>query len=74
MLEQMVQQEDAYVRARRCHSRWLEPGGDGCPSDQVLQEFYVNITQKVAKPPVSDVAAQIIADLSVWLVHPWANL
>jgi len=42
---------------------------DGCLSVQVLQEFYVNITQKVVKPLASEVAAQIIADLSVWLVH-----
>jgi predicted nucleic acid-binding protein len=35
----------------------------------VLQEFYVNVTQKVAKPQTPDVAAQIIADLAVWQVH-----
>jgi predicted nucleic acid-binding protein len=41
----------------------------GCLSIQVLQEFYVNVTQKVAKPLTPDAAAQIIADLSVWQVH-----
>jgi len=34
-----------------------------------LQEFYVNVTQKVAKPLAPDVAARIIADLSVWQIH-----
>jgi predicted nucleic acid-binding protein len=41
----------------------------GCLSIQVLQEFYVNVTQKVAKPLPSEAAAQIVADLSVWEVH-----
>jgi predicted nucleic acid-binding protein len=41
----------------------------GCVSIQVLQEFYVNVTQKVAKPLASDVASQIIADLAAWQVH-----
>ena len=43
--------------------------GKGCLSIQVLQEFYVNVTQKVAKPLSAEVAAQIMADLSVWEVH-----
>jgi len=41
----------------------------GCVSAQVLQEFYVNVTQKVAKPVAPEVAAQIISDLSAWQVH-----
>lgn len=41
----------------------------GCLSIQVLQEFYVNVTRKVARPLSSSVAAQIISDLSVWHVH-----
>ena len=41
----------------------------GCLSIQVLQEFYVNITQKVAKPLAPEAAAQLITDLSVWKVH-----
>jgi predicted nucleic acid-binding protein len=41
----------------------------GCVSLQVLQEFYVNVTQKVARPLAPEAAAQIIADLSVWQVH-----
>ena len=41
----------------------------GCLSIQVLQEFYVNITQKVAKPLAPESAAQLVTDLSVWKVH-----
>lgn len=41
----------------------------GCLSIQVLQEFYVTITRKVARPLESSAAAQILADLSVWRVH-----
>lgn len=41
----------------------------GCLSAQVLQEFYVTITRKVAHPLDSDAAARIVADLSVWRVH-----
>jgi predicted nucleic acid-binding protein len=41
----------------------------GCLSIQVLQEFYVNVTRKVAAPLSPEAAAQIIADLSVWEVH-----
>jgi predicted nucleic acid-binding protein len=49
--------------------RDLWQSGEGCLSIQVLQEFYDHVTQKVAKPLPAEVAAQIIADLSVWEVH-----
>jgi predicted nucleic acid-binding protein len=42
---------------------------EGCLSIQVLQEFYVSVTRKVAKPLAPATAAQIIADLSVWQIH-----
>ncbi len=35
----------------------------------MLQEFYVTITQKVARPPDRETAAQILADLATWRVH-----
>jgi predicted nucleic acid-binding protein len=41
----------------------------GCLGIQVLQEFYVNITRKVARPLESSAAAQILVDLSVWRMH-----
>jgi predicted nucleic acid-binding protein len=47
----------------------LWQSGEGCLSVQVLHEFYVTVTQKVATPLAPELAAQIIADLSVWQVH-----
>jgi predicted nucleic acid-binding protein len=42
---------------------------NGCLSLQVLQEFYVNVTQKIPKPLERNTARQIIADLAQWQVH-----
>jgi predicted nucleic acid-binding protein len=47
----------------------LWQSGDGCLSIQVLQEFYVTVTRKIALPLDRDTAARIVADLSVWQVH-----
>ncbi|MCC6629355.1 MAG: PIN domain-containing protein [Chloroflexi bacterium] len=41
----------------------------GCVSVQVLQEFYVNVTRKLATPLTPDAAAKVIADLATWQVH-----
>jgi predicted nucleic acid-binding protein len=41
----------------------------GCLSVQVLQEFYVTVTQKVASPYNANEAAKIIEDLRVWRIH-----
>jgi predicted nucleic acid-binding protein len=43
--------------------------GKGCLSVQVLQEFYVNITQKVARRLDQEVALQLVADLACWRIH-----
>jgi len=43
--------------------------GNGCLSIQVLQEFYVTVTQKVRKLLSPENASRIIADLSFWHVH-----
>jgi predicted nucleic acid-binding protein len=57
-----------HTRARELlQSLWQSE--EGCLSIQVLQEFYVNVTRKVAKPLVPAMAAEIITDLSVWQVH-----
>jgi predicted nucleic acid-binding protein len=42
---------------------------DGCLSVQVLQEFFVTVTRKIAKPLDAETAKEIIADLSRWYVH-----
>jgi predicted nucleic acid-binding protein len=59
---------EKHARARQL-VRDLWQSEEGCLSIQVLQEFYVNVTQKVANPLSARVAAQIIADLSVWALH-----
>lgn len=41
----------------------------GCLSIQVLQEFYVTITRKVARPLSPAEASQIISNLGVWRLH-----
>ena len=47
----------------------LWQSGNGCLSVQVLQEFYVTVTQKVKKPLAPEKASRIIAYLSNWRVH-----
>jgi predicted nucleic acid-binding protein len=42
---------------------------DGCLSVQVLQEFFVTVTRKIAKPLDAETAKEIIADLCHWHVH-----
>ena len=59
---------DKHVRARDL-LRDLWQSGEGCLSIQVLQEFYVNVTQKVAKPLAPAVASRLVSDLGVWRVH-----
>jgi predicted nucleic acid-binding protein len=43
--------------------------GNGRLSLQVLQEFYVSVTRKIAKPLDPRTARQIIADLANWRYH-----
>lgn len=38
-------------------------------SVQVLQEFYVTVTQRVRRPLEPDAAAEIVRDLSYWHLH-----
>ena len=44
----------------------------GVLSPQVLQEFYVTVTRKIAKPMSKRVAREIVADLSVWCINTTA--
>lgn len=46
----------------------------GCVSVQVMQELFVNVTRKVARPLPARDAALLVEDLSAWIVHspgPW---
>jgi len=47
----------------------LWEGQNGRLSIQVLQEFYVTVTRKVANPMASADAVQIITNLGVWRPH-----
>lgn len=47
---------------------------NGCLSIQVLQEFFVTVTRKIAVPLEYPIARQIVADLTQWRLHaPTAN-
>ena len=41
----------------------------GCLSVQVLQEFYVITTQKIARPLEGETVARIIRNLTQWRIH-----
>ena len=41
----------------------------GCLSLQVLQEFFVNVTQKLSKPIERKTAREIISNLAEWRIH-----
>jgi predicted nucleic acid-binding protein len=43
--------------------------GNGCLSLQVLQEFYVTVTQKITSRMDYQTARQILADLATWRLH-----
>jgi predicted nucleic acid-binding protein len=42
----------------------------GCISTQVLQEFYVTVTQKLVKPLPRSEARQIVRDYAEWVASP----
>lgn len=47
----------------------LWESGYGCVSTQVLEEFYVTVVKKIARPLAPTFAAQVIVDLSRWTTH-----
>ncbi len=47
----------------------LWQNNSGCLSVQVMQEFFVTVTQKVPEPISYEKATQIIEDLSLWHCH-----
>jgi predicted nucleic acid-binding protein len=59
---------DKHSRARALLQE-LWDSRDGCISIQVLQEFYVNATRKIAKPLDVSTAKEVIADMSHWHTH-----
>ncbi len=48
--------------------RELWNDGTGLLSPQVLQEFYVNVTRKIAQPLARDAARRIVSTYAIWCV------
>src|SRR5271163_429156 len=46
--------------------RELWTDGTGVLSPQVLQEFYVNVTRKIATPLAKDAARQVVSSYAIW--------
>ncbi len=42
---------------------------NGCLSIQVLQEYYVTVTRKIASPLTHSIVRQIVSDLAQWRLH-----
>jgi predicted nucleic acid-binding protein len=69
----LVYAHDSSAGAKRDQARTLVEqlweSREGCLSVQVLQEFFVNLTRKIARPVDTETAKEIIADFSRWHVH-----
>jgi len=59
---------DKHDRARALVEHLWE-SREGCLSVQVLQELFVNVTRKIAKPLDAATAKEIVADFSRWHLH-----
>jgi predicted nucleic acid-binding protein len=66
-----IDQKEKHLIARRILVE-LMSNRNGVLSPQVLQEFYVNITRKIAKPLTKRAAREIVRDFSVWCVDTTA--
>lgn len=64
--------QDAGVKRERAMAKLRElwDSGAGRLSVQVLQEFYVNATQKLTTPVARSTAREIIKTYGVWIRHP----
>ena len=63
---------DAGAKRQRAAERLkqLWDNGQGRLSTQVLQEFYVNATQKIKKPLARSLAREIIRNYGLWVESP----
>jgi len=63
---------DAGAKQQRAAERLkqLWDNGQGRLSTQVLQEFYVNATQKIKKPLAPSLAREIIRNYGLWVESP----
>jgi predicted nucleic acid-binding protein len=64
--------KDAAIRQERAAERLrqLWETETGRLSTQVLQEFYVNVTQKIRKPLGLDPAREIVRNYALWVESP----
>jgi predicted nucleic acid-binding protein len=62
-----VDDRSKHDRARSALSE-LWNDGTGVLSPQVLQEFYVTVTRKIAKPLATDAARLIVSTYAIWCV------
>jgi predicted nucleic acid-binding protein len=69
----LVYAHDATAGAKRSRALKLVEdlweSGEGCLSLQVLQEFFVTMTRKVARPLPHPVAAGLVEKLGTWTTH-----
>jgi predicted nucleic acid-binding protein len=63
---------DAGARQRRASEQLVElwAAGTGLLSTQVLQEFYVNVTQKIKAPLSRSAAREVVRDYAPWVESP----
>jgi predicted nucleic acid-binding protein len=66
-----VDQTEKHSIARRLVTELLRTR-TGVLSPQVLQEFYVNVTRKIAKPLTKRAAREIVEDFRVWCIDTTA--
>ena len=61
--------QDAEVKQQQAAERLRElwESGSGRMSTQVLQEFYVNVTQKIHRPLARSVAREVIRNYGLWV-------
>ena len=56
------------IAADRLRKLW--ESGAGLLSTQVLQEFYVNVTRKIASPLAAGAAREVVRDYAAWIDPP----
>ena len=73
----LVYAHDKSAKKKHQQARYLVQqlwdSGTGCLSVQVLQEFHVTVTQKVAQPLDITSAVKIVEDLSYWKIYSICN-
>ena len=64
--------QDAGVKRERAHAALtaLWSSGEGRLSVQVLQEFYVNVTRKLASPVARSTAREVVMTYGEWVRSP----